>query len=275
MKKSRKWAARLPYMILSVIAVLFSLPLVWLFLSAFNPGASQSFTMPEAFRLDNFVEVWTNPRILRGLANSLIISLSNMAIVLVCSLLAAYPLSRYSMKMGQKISMTLLFFTAIPITAIMVPVYQLFISIKLVDSIPGTILFLATSSLPYGIWMCKNFLDAVPVELEEAAWIDGCSSMQSIIKVVLPLIVPGICTVGIHTFVGSWGNFFVPFILLQSTDKLTASINIYQYFGEQGIIMYGQLAAYSLTYTMPCLVLYFIAQNYMSKGFTMTGGTKG
>lgn len=273
--KSKRVKSVMPYLLLTVIAIAFALPLAWLFLSAFNPGASQSFTVPENLSLDNFREVWTNAKTLRGFANSLFISVIQTVIVMTCSLLAAYPLSRYALKMGQRISMGLLFLTSIPITAVMVPVYQLFISMKLVDSVWGVILFLSASALPYGIWMTKNFMDAVPVELEEAAWIDGASTIQSIRKVVLPLILPGICTVTIFTFAGSWGNFFVPFILLQSTDKMTASINIYHYFGEQGVIMYGQLAAYSLSYIMPSLILYFLAQNYMSKGFSMVGGTKG
>ncbi|MDO4272242.1 MAG: carbohydrate ABC transporter permease [Eubacteriales bacterium] len=272
-RKTRK--AVLPYIILAILAFIFALPLVWLLLSALDPGASQSFTVPDRLSLANFREVWTNARNLRGFLNSLFISVIQTTIVMICSLLAAYPLSRYALKAGQKISMGLLFLTSIPITAVMVPVYQMFISMELVDSVWGVILFLSASALPYGIWMTKNFMDAVPVELEEAAWIDGASSLQSIRKVVLPLILPGVFTVTIFTFVGSWGNFFVPFILLQSTEKMTASINIYHYFGEQGVIMYGQLAAYSLSYITPSLLLYFFAQNYMSKGFSMVGGTKG
>ena len=196
-------------------------------------------------------------------------------IVLVCSLMAAYPLSRYALHWGQKITMGMLFLTSIPITAVMVPVYQLFISLKLVDSIGGTIVFLASSSLPYGIWMMKNFLDGVSVELEEAAWIDGASTVKGLVKVVLPLMIPGIFTVAMFTFVSSWGNFFVPLILLQTTEKLPASINIYRFFGEHGVVIYGQLAAYSIMYMLPVFVLYFFSQNYMSKGFSMGGAAKG
>ena len=157
----------------------------------------------------------------------------------------------------------------------MVPVYQMFIMMKLVDSLGGTIIFLSASGLPYGIWMMKNFLDGVSVDLEEAAWIDGASAVKSMIHVVLPLMLPGLFTVAMFTFVGSWGNFFVPLILLQSTEKIPAAVNIYRFCGERGQVIYGPLAAYSIVDMLPVFVLYFFSQNYMSKGFAMTGASKG
>ncbi|MBS6194139.1 MAG: carbohydrate ABC transporter permease [Clostridiales bacterium] len=275
MKSKKKIRKAIPYIILLSIAFVFFLPLLWMIFAAFDPNATQGLTVPKNPSLENFRAVLSNTRNIRGFLNSLLVSLSQTAIVIVCSLLAAYPLSRYNLKAGQKITMGMLFLTSIPITAVMVPVYQLFISLKLVDSQFGTIIFLAASALPYGIWMMKNFLDSVSVELEEAAWIDGASTFGSMIHVVLPLMVPGLFTVAMFTFVGSWGNFFVPLILLQTTEKLPASINIYRFFGEHGAVVYGQLAAYSIMYMLPVFVLYFFSQNYMSKGFSMSGAAKG
>ncbi|MBS6735040.1 MAG: carbohydrate ABC transporter permease [Clostridiales bacterium] len=275
MRKKKAAKKVIPYIILIAIAVAFLLPLLWLVFAAFNPQASQAFSIPKNPSMENFRAILSDTRNLQGFLNSLKISVSQTLIVLVCSLLAAYPLSRYELRMGQKITMGMLFLTSIPITAVMVPVYQLFIMMKMVDSLGGTIIFLSASSLPYGIWMMKNFLDGVSVDLEEAAWIDGASAVQSVIHVVLPLMLPGLFTVAMFTFVGSWGNFFVPLILLQSTDKIPASVNIYRFFGEHGAVIYGQLAAYSIIYMLPVFVLYFFSQNYMSKGFIMSGAAKG
>ena len=275
MKNKKVIRKMIPYLILLIIAFAFFLPLLWMILAAFDPNASQGFSIPKTVSLENFRAVLSNSRNIRGFLTSLLISVVQTTIVLVCSLMAAYPLSRYALHWGQKITMGMLFLTSIPITAVMVPVYQLFISLKLVDSIGGTIVFLASSSLPYGIWMMKNFLDGVSVELEEAAWIDGASTVKGLVKVVLPLMIPGIFTVAMFTFVSSWGNFFVPLILLQTTEKLPASINIYRFFGEHGVVIYGQLAAYSIMYMLPVFVLYFFSQNYMSKGFSMGGAAKG
>ncbi|HIS25499.1 MAG TPA: carbohydrate ABC transporter permease [Candidatus Pullilachnospira intestinigallinarum] len=275
MRKKKAVKKVIPYVILIVIAIAFLLPLLWLVFAAFNPQASQAFSIPKSISMENFRAILSESRNQRGFLNSLLISVSQTMIVLVCSLLAAYPLSRYELRMGQKITMGMLFLTSIPITAVMVPVYQLFIMMKLVDSLGGTIIFLSASSLPYGIWMMKNFLDGVSVDLEEAAWIDGASAVKSVIYVVLPLMLPGLFTVAMFTFVGSWGNFFVPLILLQSTDKIPASVNIYRFFGEHGAVIYGQLAAYSIIYMLPVFVLYFFSQNYMSRGFVMSGAAKG
>lgn len=276
MKKIKKiFGNGLPYIALLFIGICFLLPLLWLLFAAFDPAASQSFKIPEQVSMQNFKNVVMDTRNQQSFWNSAVISVSQTCIVLVCSILAAYPLSRYDLKHGQKITMTMLFLTSIPVTAVMVPVYQLFISMKLVNTTIGTIVFLSASALPYGIWMMKNFLDTVPIELEEAAWTDGASALVSIVKVIIPLMLPGIFTVAMFTFIGSWGNFFVPFILLQSTEKLPAAVNIYRFFGERGAVIYGELAAYSVLYMMPVFILYGLSQKYMSQGFSMGGAAKG
>ncbi len=263
------------YAVLILVGFLFAVPLLWLVLASFDAEATVALDVPESWTIDNFRQVLLDQVNISGFLNSTLISLTQMVIVLVCAIMAAYPLSRYALKVGQRISIGLLFFTAIPATAIMVPVYQMFISLGLIDSTIGVILFLSTTALPYAIWMTKNFMDSVPVDLEEAAWIDGASAFQTTINVILPLMLPGLFTVATYAFIGSWGNFFVPFILLQSTDLLPASVNIYRFFGERGTVIYGQLAAYSIMYIMPVFVLHFFSQKYMSQGFTMGGAAKG
>ncbi|MNN41811.1 Inner membrane ABC transporter permease protein YcjP [compost metagenome] len=202
-------------------------------------------------------------------------SVGQALLVVILALLAAYPLSRYQLKFKKPFMLTILFMTSLPITAVMVPVYQLFLSTKLYDHIFGVILFYVASSMPYGIWMLKNFMDSVPSELEEAAWIDGASVFVGIRKVVAPLMVPGICTVAIFTFSGSWGNFFVPYILLQTPENFPVSLKLYQFFGQYGMVDYGKLAAFSVLYAIPSVVMYILSQQFMSKGFGLQGGTKG
>ncbi len=106
--------------------------------------------------------------------------------------------------------LTILFSTGLPITAIMVPVYGLFVQLALDDSMVATTVFMATTALPISIWLTKNFMDGVPIELEEAAWVDGASPLQGLRRIIMPLMAPGLSVVGIFTFIGLWGNFFVP-----------------------------------------------------------------
>jgi multiple sugar transport system permease protein len=188
--------------------------------------------------------------------------------------LAAYPLSRFEMKHKKMFMLSMLFMTSLPITTVMVPVYKIFVTMGLYDNIVGIILFMAASSMPYAIWMMKNFMDAVPVSLEEAAWVDGAGRLTGIMKVITPLMLPGIFTIAIYTFSGCWGNFFIPFILLSSSEKYPASIMLYQFFGQHSV-EYGMLAAYSAVYALPSIILYVITQKWMSRGFSMSGADKG
>lgn len=272
---SEKATKAIHYIILTIIAIAFILPLVWLVVASLDSGANQALKWPTSWTFSNYTSVLTSTDNLRGFGIGLIISVVQSFIVVLVSGLAAYPLSRYRLRFKQPFMYVILFMTALPMIAVIVPVYKMFLNIGLLDSIPGVILYLSASSLPYGIWLMKNFMDGVPVELEEAAWVDGATTMQSIRKVVAPLMFPGICVVFIYTFSGSWGNFFIPYILLSSANKQPAAVMLYQFFGQHGSIAYGTLAAYSVIYALPSILLYIFSQNYMSKGFTMAGAAKG
>ncbi|MDR9854157.1 carbohydrate ABC transporter permease [Paenibacillus sp. VCA1] len=274
--KQRKLIYRiLPYVILSLIGICFLLPLLWVLVASVDPNAMQSLKMPKQLTAGNYVDVLTSRENQRAFAIGLLMSLGQALVVVLLALLAAYPLSRYQLKYKKPFMLTILFMTSLPITAVMVPVYQLFLTLKLYDNVVGVVLFYVASSMPYGIWMIKNFMDSVPEDLEEAAWVDGASVLTGIRKIVAPLMVPGICTVAIFTFSGSWGNFFVPYILLQNPENFPASLKLYQFFGQYGMVDYGRLAAFSVLYAIPSIVLYILSQRFMSKGFSMQGGTKG
>ncbi|NRT72009.1 carbohydrate ABC transporter permease [Clostridium beijerinckii] len=275
-----KWRKRifgkaLPYGILSLIGICFFLPLLWVIVASFDSNASQALQVPKNITLDNYINVLKNEVNQRSFIIGLLISVLQTVFVVIVAGLCAYPLSRYQMKQKKLFMYSILFMTSLPITALMVPVYQLFITINLYDNIFGVILFLTASALPYAIWMMKNFMDSVPLELEEAAWVDGASVFAAIRKVITPVMLPGIFTVAIYTFSGSWGNFFVPYILISSAEKYPASVMLYQFFGNHGMIAYGPLAAYSVLYAAPSILLYIISQKYMSKGFSMQGAAKG
>lgn len=275
-----KWRKRifgkvLPYAILSLIGICFLLPLLWVVVASFDSSASQALQIPKNITLGNYLNVLTNQANQRSFVIGLLISILQTVFVVIAAGLCAYPLSRYQMKHKKSFMYSILFMTSLPITALMVPVYQLFITIKLYDNIFGVILFLTASALPYAIWMMKNFMDAIPIELEEAAWVDGAGVLTTIRKVITPVMLPGIFTVAIYTFSGSWGNFFVPYILISTAEKYPASVMLYQFFGNHGMIAYGPLAAYSVLYATPSIMLYVISQKYMSKGFSMQGAAKG
>ena len=261
--------------VLAFMAMTFLLPLVWIGVASLDPNASDALRTPASWTLENYISVLTEKSNLRAYGVGFVISFAEALAVVVLACLAAYPLSRYKLSYKKAFMNIILFMTALPMIAVIVPVYKMYLSLGLLDSLGGVILYLSASALPYGLWLMKNFMDAVPGELEEAAWVDGATTFQSITRIVLPLMFPGICTVFIYTFSKSWGHFFVPYILLSSAGKMPASVKLYQFFGQYGLIDYGPLAAYSIIYTLPSVVLYILSQSYMSKGFSMSGAAKG
>jgi len=261
--------------VLLLVLVAFALPLVWLVLASVDTSATLSVKWPEAFTLDNFTTVLTPDLAFVPLANSLVISLGCAVLTVAAAVLAAYPLSRYRMRINKPFLYGVLFGTCLPVTAMMVPVYSLFVWLNLIDSVPGTILFLAASSLPMAIYMAKNFMDSVPITLEEAAWVDGASMLKTLTTIVIPLMRPGLAVVFIFVFIGAWGNFFVPFVLLLSPDRQPAAVTIFSFFGQYGSVAYGQLAAFSLLYSVPVLALYVLVSRSLGGASALAGAVKG
>jgi multiple sugar transport system permease protein len=263
------------YGVLALVALFFITPLLWLILAAFEPTASIGASVPLVLSFSNFAKVlnWNNTFL--PLINSAILSGGTAAITVAASLFAAYPLSRYNMRFRRPFLYTIVFTTGLPITAILVPVYSMFARFNLVDNVPAVILFMTATSLPFGIWLMKGFMDGVPLDLEQAAWVDGATWVQSLRRIVAPLMMPGIVVITIFTFVSQWGNFFVPFILLQSSGKLPASVSIYQFFSQYGQTDYGQLAAFSIIYTLPVVFLWIVLSRFLRGNFTFAGAVKG
>ena len=262
------------YLAMAVIFVVFITPLLWLLLAAFDTKATFQTKLPSHWTLDNFSAIMTKDLTFLPLWNSLVLSLSVTVIVVVCSVLAAYPLSRYQSRFNKPFLYSVLFGTCLTISCLRVPVYALFVSMNLLDSTVGTILFMAASSLPMAVWMTKNFMDSVPIELEEAAWVDGASLLRSLRLIVVPLMKPGLAVGSIYVFMGSWGNFFVPYMLLLSPSKQPAAVTIYSFFGLYGTVAYGQLAAFSLIYSLPVVIMYIISNRFLGT-YSLAGGVKG
>jgi multiple sugar transport system permease protein len=260
---------------LAVITLAFLGPFLWVLLASVQSEASLAAQPTLSFSLDNFRAVLTWDTIIPPLINSIVISGSTAVLTVLVAGLAAYPLSRYQLRYRRHFMLSLLFTTGLPVTAILVPVYAMFFRFNLYGSVPAMVLFLTASSLPFSIWMMKNFMDGVPVNLEEAAWVDGAGWLRSLTAVVGPLMAPGIAVVAIFVFVGQWGNFFAPFVLLDTPEKQPAAVTVYTFFSQYGQVAYGQLAAFSILYTAPAVVLYVAVNKYLASSFSFAGSVKG
>jgi multiple sugar transport system permease protein len=238
-----------------VIGIAFVIPLLWVILASFNENATLAVTWPEKWSLGNFQAIWNAETTFRPLGNSLLLCGGATIVTMISAILCAYPFSRYRFRAKRPLLLTIIFATGLPITAIMIPVYSLFVQVNLIDSMFGAILFLGASSLPYAIFLTKG--------------------IRTLVSVVIPLMRSGLAVATIFTFVGMWGNFFVPFMLLLSPDQLPAAVTLYTFSSQYGQVAYGQLAAFSIFYSLPVVVLYLLMGRSLGTGFAAAGGVKG
>ena len=262
-------------LVMAAIGIAFLVPLLWVVLASFDTEASLSVAWPQRWSLDNYTAIWNEETTFRPLGNSLILCGGATILTMVSAVLCAYPLSRYRFRAKRPLLLTIIFSTGLPITAIMIPVYSMFVQVNLIDSMGGAILFLGASSLPYAIFLTKGFMDGVPLEIEESAWTEGAGVLRTLWSVVLPLMRSGLSVATIFTFVSMWGNVFVPFMLLLSPDKRPAAVTLYTFSSQYGQVAYGQLAAFSIFYSLPVVVLYLFLGRNLGQGFAAAGGVKG
>ena len=259
---------------LLVIGCLFLIPMLWMLLASFDSKASFLLKWPE-FTLANYRYALSSGRTTIPMWNSFLLASGTTVLTTVLGLGSAYALSRYHIRFRRSILLMVLFATGLPIELLMIPAYSLFVTLKLIDSIPATILFMSAAALPFAIWVLKTFIDQIPPEIEEAAQIDGAHALERIRRHVLPLAAPGIAVAALFTFMNAWGQFIIPYVLIQSANKLPASVAIYEFLTANGQVLYGPLAAYALLFSLPVLVLYWILSRHISGAFTFGGGVKG
>jgi multiple sugar transport system permease protein len=267
-------AARIGFSALAaVIGILFALPLIWFLFAPFNARAELGIAVPDPWTLQNFVTVFGNTFAMRGLLNSLIQSVGGVVLVAAASTLAAYALSRSPIPGKGMITYVLLLFSSVVSgTAAMVPIFLIVSQAGLMDTHIAVILVFAGGLLPTAMFILRDFIDGIPKTYEESAMVAGASPVQAFFDVALPVIRPGIVVVVVWAFVNIWGSFLIPFILLRSDDLMPSSVAIYSFYSEAGTPIVTLLAAYSLIYSLPVIVLYlFVSWKF---GFRFFGGIK-
>lgn len=274
-RRSRRAASRAGRnVLLLVIGILFLLPMLWMLAASFDSHASFLLDFPH-LSLSNFRYAVADGRMARPMWNSFVLAGGSTVITTVVGLAAAYALSRYKLRFRRSMMLVVLFTTGLPLELLMIPAYAMFVATGLVDSVPATVLFLSATGLPFAIWILKTFIDGIPTEIEEAAQMDGANVFERIRRHVLPLAGPGIAVAALFTFMNSWGQFVIPYVLLQSPGKMPASVAIYQFLTANGRIMYGPLAAFALVFSLPVLILYWALSRHISGAFSFGGGVKG
>jgi multiple sugar transport system permease protein len=257
-----------------LLAFFFLAPLLWFIFAPFDPTPSLSVTIPERFSLDNFTTVISNTVAMRSLLiNSPIIGGGVMLLVAVAASLAAYGLSRGTLPGRSLLTYILILFSSVVTgTASMVPIFVLIYNLGLFNTYQGVILTMAGGLLPTSIFIMQDFVDGMPRSYEEAAMVSGATPLQIFRDVALPVLRPGIMVVAILAFVGAWGAFLTPLILIRNANMRPAAIAFYQFYGEEGNPNIPAIAAYALLYTLPVLLLYLLIN--WRYGFRFFGGVK-
>ena len=257
----------------ALIGAAFALPLLWFLFAPFNARAELGLAIPDPWTLSNFVTVFGNNFAVRALWNSLIQSVGGVVLVGAAATLAAYALSRSSLPGKGAVTYVLLLFSSVVSgSAAMVPIFLIVSAAGLIDTHLAVILTFAGGLLPTAMFILRDFIDSIPKSYEESAMVAGASPVQAFFDVALPVIRPGIVVVVVWGFVNIWGSFLIPFILLRSDSQMPASVAIYSFYSEAGTPIVTLLAAYSLIYSLPVIILYlFVSWKF---GFRFFGGIK-
>jgi multiple sugar transport system permease protein len=259
---------------LVAIGLMFLLPLLWMVFSSIDSNPDWAVKLPRHLTSRHFHEVVARGG-LHSFRNSLYLAGMTTLITTAFAALAAHPLSRRHIPFRRSFLFAILFAAGLPVTMLLVPIYQLYVRLGWLNSLFTTSLFLSASSLPFAIWLMKNFVETVPEELENAAALEGAGTLQTLVRVVLPLTLPGLSVTAIYVFINAWGAFLVPLVLDSNPNDNPGPIAIYNFMGSHGFFDFGQLAAFSLMFSVPVIVLYLIMSRFFSGAFTFGGAMQG
>lgn len=265
--------------ILVVALVFFLFPVVWMILTSFKTNAeffsNPPVFVPAHFDLANYINSMRMPPEgrggIQGLRDSLIISLATMLVTVVVGSLAAYSFARYRTG-GENLSFWVLSTRMFPPVASALPLFLIFKQFRLLDTHMALIVANTIFALPFVIWLLKGFFEDLPVELEEAALIDGASPFGAFIRIALPLITPGLVATALFSFIFTWNEFMFALLLTRS-DVRTLTIIVPSLVGGHEIL-WGEIAAVGTVAIIPGVLLALLLQRYLVRGLTL-GAVKG
>jgi multiple sugar transport system permease protein len=260
------------YAALLACAAITLMPYAWMVSSSFKTNiaifSAQVDLIPDEPIIDNYIEAVTRHPVGRALANSLIMAGVETLAVVVTSILTAYPFARLRFPGRDILFLAILGTMMIPSQVTMIPAFILIKWLGWIDTYQG--LIVPRIMTPLGIFLMRQFLQTLPRELEEAARIDGCSRMQTLLRVLVPLTGPAVATLAIFTFTASWNEFFWPLLVVQSTEMWTLQILIAS-MKQAEVVDWGVVMAVVTMSVLPTTAIYVLLQRYFVKGIAMSG----
>ena len=276
-RKIKKIAGRVILYILVCIIVVFTVaPYLWLIVSSVSTKAEllerKVFLLPEKFTISNYQNLMSKDFV-PAIINSIVITTSVVLISLILGVLAAYAYSRFRFRGRLPLLYTSLFTQMIPPIALIIPMYIIFKALNMMNTKQTLIIIYLSLSLPYLIWIMKSYIDGIPLDLEEAALIDGCGRLRSFFAVVVPVISTGLAATAIFAFIISWNEFFYAFSITKTLAAKTLPVLIYDFNSKFGAD-YVMSATAGVIASLPPVLVALIFQKYIISGLTV-GAVKG
>ena len=277
MKKGRRFGDIVSNVYLILLSIVAVFPLLWLLVSAFKSSSEMlnnpTKIWPIQWTLANFKTVLFTLKFTVNIRNSLIIAGSTTVVAIIISSLAAYGVVRFFPKLGNVMTKILVTTYMFPSIMLVIPYAMVMAKLNLTNTRIGLMLVYLSFSVPYAVWMLVGFFKTVPIGIEEAARIDGANKLQVFVRIVLPLVSPGIVATAIYVFINAWNEYTVALTLI-STDvfkPLTVGITI---FNGYNMVEWQYLFASSLFATVPVIILFVLIEKHLVGGLT-SGGVKG
>lgn len=265
------------WVVLALILVWSLAPVVVMVFTSFKPR-NEIFQVPtrlfpDAWTWDNFVTVFTASNMPGALLNSIIVGLLVAAATLIFCFSAGYALARFKFRGARPIALFILLGQVVPLTVVLLPLYQIVSSMQLLDTTIGLAFAHLAITVPLVTWMVRNQIAAIPVDLEEAAQIDGGSRFDAVTYITLPICAPGLVAAGMFAFLQSWHEFLFASVMTSSTAARTAPVALTE-FANEFSVDWGATMAASVVLTVPLVIAFIALQRYFVGGLT-GGAVKG
>lgn len=261
----------LNYAFLTVCSIIAVFPLLWIILSSFKGSGELASSplgiLPKHFTLSHYEAVIGNLDFLNNMKNSLIISLSSTVITVVVSLLGAYGIVRFFPRVGKYLTRLLITTYMFPPILLAVPYTITMAHLGLIDSYVGLVIAYLSFSIPYAIWMLIGFFQTVPLEIEEAAAMDGLGAFSIFLRIACPLILPGIVATAVYTFINTFNEFLYALLFINSTDKMPVAVALYSLTGSE-VLDWGAMMAASTLVIIPSVLFFMLIQKHIAAGLS-------
>ena len=264
--------------ILALWVLVYSIfPIYWIVISPLRgvKGFFEDSTTlyPTGFDFTFFTNIWSGTNFPIYFKNSFIVAISVTIITIIAATLIAYVLTRFKFKGKGILLNSMLIGYMLPPMLLAIPLLGIFISMGIEDSLLGLIIAHIAITLPFGVWMLNGFMETVPFDLEESAWMDGANRFQALYKIIFPLLVPGIISVGVFSFIVSFTDYTFGLMLVSSEENKTLPVGLAS-IQESTSLQNGELLAGAAIIIIPMVILFSFVTKYFIKGLT-SGSVKG